>query len=343
MAVKIRQGDVEADREAVIGLLARYVNPAYDRARYDWLYRANPAGQGRLWLAVDGATGDAIGTAGALPRWVSADGRDLRAWVLADFCIGEGHRTLGPALQLQRACLEDLRVEGAALWYDFPGRTMEAVYRRMGATPRLQITRSSRLLRSYGPLQKRLGFAALAWPLSLVADLALAWGTRSPRSLTVRPHEGPCGAEFTELARSASPGYGAVVRRHADYLNWRYLNNPVRRHEILTARREGRLVGYAVVDTRGDTAVLVDLFGVPDVHIIEGVLRGALSCLRRRGIASVTLWLSPPRSWVPVLHRLGFRPRETAPVMIETAAPAAGEAELLDPARWLLSHGDRDS
>ncbi len=342
MAVKIRHGDVETDREVVVGLLARYVNPAYDRARYDWLYHANPAGRGRLWLAVDGATGDAIGTAGALPRWVSAGRRDLRAWVLADFCIGEGHRTLGPALQLQRACIEDLGADGATLWYDFPSRTMEAVYRRLGAAPRLRITRSARLLRSYGLLQKRLGSAALAWPLSVAVDLALAWGARAPRSITVRPHEGPCGPEFTELARGASPGYGAVVRRHADYLNWRYLDNPVRRHEILVARREGRLVGYAVVDARGDTAAVVDLFGIPDVRVIEGVLRGALSCLRRRGTASVTLWLSPPGSWVPMLHRLGFRPRETAPVMIESAAPA-GATELLDPALWLLSHGDRDS
>lgn len=343
MAIKVRAGDVEGDREAAIGLLSKYVNPAYDRARYEWLYRANPAGRGRLWLAVDGSTGDAVGTAGALPRWVSARGRDLRAWVLADFCVAEGHRALGPALQLQRACLEDLRADGSVLWYDFPSRTMEAVYRRLGATPRLQITRSVRLLRSHDALRRRLGSSALAWTVGLAADLALAWGTRSPRSLTMGPHEGPCGREFTELARSAGPGYGAVVRRYAEYLNWRFLDNPIHRHDILAARRDGRLVGYVAVDVREDTAAIVDLFGIPDPRVIEDVLRGALAWLRRRGIASVTLWLLPPRSWVPVLHRLGFRPREAAPVMMESAAAASGAPELDNPALWLLTHGDRDS
>jgi hypothetical protein len=343
MAVKIRPGDVEADRAAAISLLSRYVNPAYDGARFDWLYRANPAGRGRLWMAVDGSTGDLIGTAGAFPRWLSTGGRDLRGWLLADFCIAEGHRALGPALQLQRACLEDLAADGAAFWYDFPSRTMEAVYRRLGVAPRVQVTRRVRLLRSYDVLRQRLGSPVLARALGLAVDLALAWGTRAPASLPVTRHEGPCGGEFTDLARTAGPGYGAVVRRRAEYLNWRYLDNPIRRHDILAARRDGRLLGYAAVTMDGDSASIVDLFGIPDPRLIEGLTRGTLGWLRRRGAASVTLWLLPPQAWVPGLHRLGFRPRETAPVMLEAAASPAGAPRLDDPALWLLTHGDGDS
>lgn len=67
MAIAIRPGTLEADRLSVIGLLARHLNPAYDAARFDWLYTKNPAGPGRFWIAFDAATGEAVGTAAAFP------------------------------------------------------------------------------------------------------------------------------------------------------------------------------------------------------------------------------------------------------------------------------------
>lgn len=343
MAIKIRPGDVERDREAAIALLSRYVNPAYDGARFDWLYRANPAGRGRLWMAVDGSTGDPIGTAGALPRWLSVGGRDLRGWLLADFCIAEQYRALGPALQLQRACLDDLAADGAAFWYDLPGRTMEAVYRRLGLAPAAQMRRFVRPLRSYHALRARLRSPLLARPAAFVADLALARGTRARAPLSLAAHAGRCGEEFTALSREANPGYGAVVRRQAEYLNWRYVDNPIRHHEIVVARRDGRLVGYAVVTTDRETPAIVDVFGIPAPRLMEGLLRGTLGWLRHRGAASVTLWLLAAPFWTPVLQRAGFRARETAPVMLQAGAPPAWAPRLDHPSPWLLTHGDGDS
>ena len=343
MAVKIRPGDVETDREAAIALLSRYVNPAYDGARFDWLYRTNPAGRGRLWMAVDGATGEPVGTAGALPRWLSIGGRDLRGWLLADFCIAEHHRALGPALQLQRACLEDLAADGAAFWYDLPGRTMEAVYRRLGLAPAGQMQRFVRPVRSYHTLRPRLRSPLLARPAAFVVDLALAWGTRARAPLSLAAHEGRCGDEFTTLAREANPGYGAVVRRHAEYLNWRYLDSPIRGHEIVAARRDGRLVGYAVVTTDRETPAIVDVFSIPAPRLMEGLLRGILGWLRRRGAASVTMSLLAPAFWAPMLKRTGFRARETAPVMLQAGAPPAWAPRLDHSSPWLLTHGDGDS
>ncbi|MGH7300684.1 MAG: hypothetical protein ACREJE_09755, partial [Candidatus Rokuibacteriota bacterium] len=241
------------------------------------------------------------------------------------------------------ACLEDLATDGAVFWYDFPGRSMEAVYRRLGLAPRAQLRRLVRPLRAYGALRQRLGSPLLARTVGFAADLALAWGTRARAPLSVQRHEGRCGDEFTDLAVAAGPGYGAIVRRQADYLNWRYLDNPIRRHEILAARRHGELVGYAVVAGDGDAAAIVDLFGIPAPRLIEGLARGTLGWLRRRGAASATLWLLPPPSWLPMLHRAGFRSRETAPVMLEATALPAWAPRLDHSSVWLLTHGDGDS
>jgi hypothetical protein len=342
MTIKVRPGDLESDRDVAIALLRRHVNPAYDGARFDWLYRANPAGRGRLWMAVDGATGDVVGTAGALPRWLSLDGRDVQGWLLADFCMAERHRALGPALQLQRACLEDLAADGAPVWYDLPGRSMEAVYRRLGLTPAVRLQRFIRPVRSYPALRARLRSPLLAGPLAVVTDLALAWGTGARPPVEVTRHEGRCGAAFDALAREAAPAYGAAARRDAAFLNWRYLDNPFCRHEILIARRDGHLVGYAAVTTERETPAIVDLFGIAVPPLLEGLLRGTVGWLRRRGAISVTLWLHAPPAWGPILHRAGFRARETAPVMLHEGSAPARPGRLDPTSAWFLTHGDGD-
>jgi hypothetical protein len=52
-----------------------------------------------------------------------------------DFCIHEDYRILGPALQLQRACLADIDPETIAFSYDFPSARMLAVYKRLHIDP----------------------------------------------------------------------------------------------------------------------------------------------------------------------------------------------------------------
>ena len=58
------------------------------------------------------------------------------------------------------------------------------------------------------------------------------------------------GEEFTVLAQQQRGKFGLCLDRSAEYLNWRYISNPLARHEIVTARSKGRLVGY-IVWTRG--------------------------------------------------------------------------------------------
>jgi hypothetical protein len=343
VAIKTRPGDPEADRSAVIALLSRHVNPAYDRRRFEWVYRDNPAGPGRLWVAVDGSTGDLIGTAGALPRRMCIDGTQVTGWALTDFCISDTFRSLGPALRLQRACLEDLAGDGGALWYDFPGRSMEAVYRRLGVPPCANVRRWVRPLRTYAKLRERLGSGILARAASLPVDLAIAWATRAPRAsspVSVAPHPGPLGDEFTDLAHRVTPAAGICVWRSAEYLNWRYHDNPVQPHELVTARLAGRLVAYAVLTRDGDAATLVDLFG--ETEPLRALVRGTMARLRTRGSLGVSAWVGETHPYASLLRELGFRPRETAPVV---AGAVAGSpwARAIHDASWLLTYGDRDT
>jgi hypothetical protein len=343
MIVKVRAGDIESDRDTAIQLLRRHVNPAYDRKRFDWLYHAGAAGQGRLWMAEDASTGETVGVAGAFPRRMVTEHGPITSWLLGDFCVAETHRALGPALQLQRACLEDLAADGVRVCYDFPSRSMEAVYRRLRIVPSIQFRRMVRPLRVSHRLRQRAGI--LAGAAGRVIDLALGWACRPPRlasGLAVAPHSGRCGQEFSELARRVGVANGVCGERSAEYLNWRYLDSPLDRHELLTARSNGTLVGYVAIAREAQVATLVDIFSVADDAVLDGLVRHAVARLWTQGVADVRLAVAAPESWLARLTGMGFRPRGEAPVVVH-ALPGAGEAStMLEHSTWFLTHGDRD-
>lgn len=343
MIVKIRPGDVEGDRDGAIRLLTRYVNPAYDRRRFDWLYQAAPAGPGRLWMAEDGSTGDVVGMAGAFPRRMIVAGRTVTGWLLGDFCIAETHRALGPALQLQRACLDDLVADGVPFCYDFPSRAMEAIYRRLRVAPSLRFVRMVRPLRIAHRLKQRAGAGLGA--IGRLADVALGWTARSARStpgLTVAVHAGRCGEEFSDLARQTGSAHGICGERSARYLDWRYLDNPVQMHELLTARRGSTLVGYAALAREGAGVTLVDVFTVPDEQVLSALLRHAVARAWTQGATDLRTALVASPASVARFSRLGFRPRGESPVVVYAPAGTELHAAFLHHPTWFLTHGDRD-
>jgi hypothetical protein len=346
MALKVRPGDLVADRSTVVELMSRYVNPAYDRRRFEWLYLDNPGGRGRLWMAVDGATGEIVGTAGASPRRLVVEGRGITGWVLADFCVADTHRSLGPALQLQRACLEDLAADGALLCYDFPSRTMEAVYRRLGVAARPRLLRFARPLRVQERLARRWPHAGIGRSLGWLADRVLARLARPGQedaTVAVAPHAGLCGPEFSALAERTRGAYRVCVERSAGYLNWRYLQNPIERHEVLCARVDGALVGYSVLSGGPGASTVVDLFGVPDLEVFDALLRHAVARLAARGADTVSVAMLESHPAAALMRRLRFRPRGDSPVVLYAPPGSPLSAEVVQPAGWFLTHGDRDS
>jgi len=346
MAITIRPGDLHTDRDVAVSLFARHLNPDYDSARFEWLYVANPAGAGRLWIATDDRTGEVIGTAGAFPRDIYLEGREVGGWVLGDFCVAEAYRALGPALTLQRVCLADLAATPAALFYDFPHRRLMPIYARLRVGPPRLMRRLARPLRVDDKVRERVKPSILARGLSAAANSVLARGARSPRAsdgMSIGILDGPCGPEFSTLERKVSADYGTCLRRSAEYLNWRYVRNPVQGHEIVTVHQDDRLVAWAVVALRGETGTLVDVFGVPDGAIVGTAVQAAVARLSRLGCARVSVSIFDASPWVEIFRRLGFSPRETSPVILHPLPGAGLSVQALDSAPLFLMQGDQDS
>lgn len=346
MSLSIRPAQLDTDRAALVALLRRELNPLYDTARFDWLYTHNPDGPAQVWVATDTATGAIVGTSAAFPRRMSLRGQAYTGWVLGDFCMHASYRSLGPALQLQRACLAAVDTGLIPFWYDFPSASMMAVYTRLRLTPFRQMLRLAKPLRVDRKLRQYIARPRLARGLSAVGNLLLR--LRGPYignagEITVTAASGAYDASFACLAHAGGRQGGVWLHHSSDYLNWRYLQSPSCRYECMTAHRQGRLVGYVVFTQTGEEATLIDLWSVDDGAVLRRLIHQVTLHVRQRGAVTVHASMLDLHPWMPVLQRLGFRVRDVSPMVLYLSPELEATRQTLGTTPWFLMQGDRDS
>lgn len=335
MAIVVRDADLDRDRSEIIRVLREYLTEHSDDKRYDWLYLQNPNGRARAWIASDDSDGRTVGVAGAFPRTMFRDGAAGPGYVLGDFCVSTDARSLGPALALQRACLKGIAAENAA-WFDLPSDTMVAIYRRLGFKSAGSIMRYAKLIRLDEKVRSRVPYPVLATGISTVGNLALRLQARRAAvsaEVAIGVHDARFGDEFTRLNTEAAALAPVYASRSAEYLNWRYRDNPMRQYLTVTARRKGELTGYAVVAVDGSEWRIGDLIGFADDSASAGILAHLEDLARRGGAEKLTALAMEQSAAGAALKRGGFSPREGHPVIV-----SAGSAD-----HWFLMDGDRES
>jgi hypothetical protein len=345
--IRVRRVDAASERERILGVLSANLSPAAVPQRFDWLYLSNPDGPALVWLAEDDR-GTAVGTSAAYPRRMRVAGDLVRALHLGDFAVERARRALGPALHLLSATLTPVRDGTYALSYDFPSPSMHAVYRRMrvralGRSERwMQPVAIGRLLRDkvgLGPFAAVVGAAGDALWQARRSMHGRARGVR----LEVLP--GDCGEEFDAFEARVSQGRLVAGVRDAAYLNWRYLRHPLSKHQILCARSDRELVGYAVVVRRSapGTVSLVDMQG-EDVGVRRELLSGALRWAASQDAGALDVEVLAESPAARMVRELGFLRRESKEGPVGFWRPDDPLAAQLETAQnWWLMGGDRDA
>lgn len=342
MTTRVSSADLEKDKETINAVIRRSLNPDTTHSRYDWIYRDNPYGKGRIWLAY--SEGDVIGIGAAFPRLFRVAEKTAPVWVLGDFCLDSRSRSLGPALQLQRACLSVLENGDDTFCYDFPSASMVAVYKRLGFNVAGQMLRLAKPLRVDRKVKERIQNPVAQWMASSVGNTFLKFASmrvRPDQRLEISIQQGFCGEEFTTLAEPQRGKFAFCLLRTAEYLNWRYLNNPLARHEIVTARRDGRLVGYIAWTQNAGDASIADLFGEEDRQMVRSLVAKIMVLARERGVETLSVSMNESHPWLSLFSEMGFRRRESAPIII---IPSKGFKDRIDSklTGWYLMQGDRD-
>jgi hypothetical protein len=339
MAIYVREASLTDDGKILTDLAQRYLNGDADQNRFRWLYLENPFGPAWAWIACE-KQGEAIGMAAIFPRHMYCDGQIVTGCVLGDLCISSKYRSVGPALQLQRACLACARSGEFAVAYDFPSATMLSIYQHLGLSPIGKSVRLAKTLRVDRKIEDAIRVPALSHPITTGVNFALALRDQksSKRAgLDFCLETGPCGPEYSKLAEHCGSSLAICTVRSADYLNWRYWQHPGRQYEFLAARRGNELLTYCTFTVSDGNATVVELFGNMEADVVTGLLQELARLLRARGVATVSVPVMSNDPRTGLLRKLGFWAREAVPVM-----GFAGESAL-PGAQIFLMHGDRES
>jgi hypothetical protein len=341
----VRAADPGSERETLLEILERNLVQLSHRRRFDWLYRDNPAGPPWAWFAWDTRTARPVGTAAVFPRAIWIGDRLARCGQVGDFAVDATHRSLGPAVMLQRATLEPVDDGLLAFCYDCPphDRGM-APFLRLGLAATRHTHRYAALLRAEREVRKRISRSPAMRPLTLLANAALAVHGRRrtvASGLEIAEHAGRFGEEFTALDREVRDPSLVRSRRHAEDLDWRYRDDPLHEHHVLTARRNDRLVGFVALRMAAEDAHVLDLFGHLGGGVATALLDAAADHARRRHAQTLQALLGESHDLPDAWRRAGFRARSAGPRIVAYTPPGAPlRARLRSPAEWLLTNAD---
>ncbi len=154
--------------------------------------------------------------------------------------------------------------------------------------------------------------------------------------------------EVVELSRAVEARFEFMVRRDAEYLNWRFVDAPSRQHRVLGAFDGGnKLVGYAVIQSSGHSGVgyLVDLLAPSDAAR-DGLIAAALGALGSSGASLVRATAIDGSWWSLVLAQSGFVPARADNHLVVILYVHQVDHRLskaaADASRWYFTDGDRD-
>ena len=313
------------------------------RRRWRWQYLDNPAtapAGPEIWVARD--EGALLGQYASMPVQLRWGDREVRSSWGMDVFLSPSARGRGVGARLFTAWSDHVEVAlGLGLTASSYG-----LFRKLRYTDVGPVSFYYRILDARAVAGRRLGpkWARVAGRL-----LDFGWRLRHPEHAreadVVLAPVARFDARYDALWGRAGASYAMCVRRDAAYLNWKYVECPHRRYDIVEAARGGTLAGFAVSrheEQRGlRLGWIVDLFAHADDHAVRDALIGhLLEGFRRAGVARAQAF-SMNAAGGSDLARRGFR-RGRSPMQFCVRSRVPSDGVFAATGRWHVMFGDSD-
>ena len=308
--------------------------------RYDWFYLQNP--QGKACLSLLRASDESlVGSLGVGARQLFIDGVAHAAGVLVDFVVSPRHRSVFPALTLQRKGREQA-LQRIELLYGLPSPKAASVCKRLETQVSFQLPRYARVLH-FRPYLQRLMPAWLATPASWVIDALdhVRLGVRLLSGVTYAEWVNDFDEGFDALWKAFDKSGQCIGVRNREFLHWRFATRPAGQYEILAirSRSDDSLRAYFVCERSGTALSVCDCLSIgSENELVEALLRLGVAA-RGLGLASVDIRIVGRAMIRSALLRAGFSERSSQPFFAVTGSGLASSVAVQD---WYLTQADED-
>ncbi|MEZ5977103.1 MAG: GNAT family N-acetyltransferase [Planctomycetota bacterium] len=342
-----------ADREEQARLFNACFKKGANAKELAWRYDDGPHGASLSFVTRD-REGRAVSGYACNPRVVRTFGEHAAlVGETGDVMTHPDARGKGLFSELDRACMRAAGEAGWAAVFGLPNRRSAPIFTGKLGWHQVGTIRPHTFLFDGGARARRLrsregrlaGFSAPFAARSCArrrGALERAGGGFDTREVERFP------AEVAELDAALSKRFAFMVRRDADYLDWRFARNPSGLHRALVARRGAAFAGYVVVQLPRegeDVGFLVDVLAEdPAAH--AALLSAGLERLEREGAVAAQATAIDGSWWQDRLREAGFldpKPENHLVVISylhDVDHPVA--RVMLDAAQWYLTDGDRD-
>ena len=335
----------EGDVPQLLALFARVFGTPITAEHWRWKLLANPAPACNVWLAV--ADQRPVFQYAGIAQRFEFDGAPLLGFVSVDTMTDPDFRRRGLLTQVATRAYDSWKAAGAAFVIGLPNQQWGSRAAALGWQELFPLRWLARPLEPQAYLARRMRWP---WLKNLpVAGIWNAWFDRRLRrdatlTLTdVRRADAHFDAFWDELRGR----YAYSTVRDSAWINWRFLDSPSRRYQVLAAWRDGRVLGYLAyrvveVDTR--VAIqLAEIITAPDAGAVRDTLLAELTARSRRlGAQTIATLAVPGTTLFGALQRAGFFAGPEFSVQIVPFATAPSLNALRERERWLMSGADYD-
>ncbi len=348
---KIVAADIACDREQILALWSCGLSQGgMPSAKFDWYYIRNPAGIPRAFFLYQSDTNKPVGVAAVSVREMLKNKEIILGGELIDFVTLIEHRTLFPALYLQREIRRRIfeHTHSIELLYGLPNTKSTSVVQRVGYQRVGQMVRRVRMLRSAGYLTRY----APAWLSRLVGPMVdhARLAVMAIRAISSRRRQSKWqnrpDSRFDELwervAAQSNQIDGLIGVRDSAFLTWRFVECPLKSYEFFTlvSTNDNRLLAYAACAVESETLHVHDFLVDPADRTGFKALWVALSREAfHRGHSNISVECLGSASMQRDLQSVGMLKRQQRPLY---ASARVGNPTLPQEQHWYITCADED-
>lgn len=333
---ELRRAHLTEHRQDILAVWDRNgVNQPNSSRHLEWAYENNPFGQGPIFLLVHCPSQRVVGSSGLILRRMKFEDSILVVGRAAGFAVDRDHRTLGPALLLSKAILNDIAGSFVDLVYTLAPKQAIPVCKRLQYLDFGTTICRRRIISVSNMVDRRLPRVPgiLRKTISRMADFGIEIATgdalRRSGDATIRRIQ-DFDERFDDLWHRSACNYAFATERSSEFLRWRFSNNPKPQRFVCDALCDdsGRILGYTVyyVDEIG-CAHVIDLFAENQEDALVALLSGLVRRWRLDGVKSATISCFGNDHFISLLGRMGFMswgaPVPTPYELFVSAGPAS--------------------
>jgi len=348
MSYSLIKADINLNKNEIFRIWDRNYPGALEK-KFKWIYKNNPAGKAHVWLLKHEVSGEFIGITALFPKKFAANGTTLLAGITGDLVVDKEHRSLGPAMMLQKAVISAVQDGTFDFIYGFPNKASEPVFKRAGYQILGERIRLVKILKT-APKLMRLPFGKY-WGLLLSPILDAVLRLSSAETWFFLSKKFQCedikniDERFDHLWEKQDFRYNILGERAKSHLKWKFFTKPDNnRIFIIYDSDKKHIKGYIIYRQLEKTIEIRDFLFTSDKEASSALIAGFLRHARSLKADSVVIAMLRNNKFIQFMKQFGFieRKDEQKIFVLFSDKALTLHPSLKNNADWLLLQSDDD-